>query len=305
MQTWLVTGAQGFLGANAGIFLGSMARTVGVARAGGTPAHYHSGVQGDLSEPVGLCAAIRELRPDVILHAAALASHEQCQSDPQLAERVNADATRQLAHAAADAGAQFVYISTDAVFDGSRGDYSEEDATAPFSVYGRTKLLGEEYALRETDALVVRTNFFGWSPSGSRSILEFFVNELSAGRPVNGYIDFTVTSTYAPILIDAIWRLVGDGAAGIVNVASSDKLSKYDFGRSVAEGFGLEASLISPVSATSARHATPRARDLSLRTDRLRDLLGVEAPTQQVGILQARDDSPTLRQVLSEGGTST
>jgi dTDP-4-dehydrorhamnose reductase len=88
-------------------------------------------------------------------------------------------------------------------------------------------------------------------------------------------------------------------------VVSADKLSKYDFGRTVAEGFGLDADLITPVSATSARHATSRARDLSLRTDRLRDLLGVKAPTQRVGILQAREDSPTLRQVLSEGGTAT
>jgi dTDP-4-dehydrorhamnose reductase len=305
MQTWLVTGAQGFLGANAGIFLGSMARTVGVARAGGTPAHFHSGLLGDLSEPAALCAAIRELRPDVILHAAALASHEQCEIDPGLAERVNADATRALARAAGDVGAQFVYVSTDSVFDGSRGDYSEEDATAPFSVYGRTKLLGEEYALQETDALVVRTNFFGWSPSESRSVLEFFVNELSAGHAVNGYTDFTVTSTYVPFLLDAIWQLASQGVTGIVNVASSDKLSKYDFGRTIAEVFGLDAGLIAPVSAMSASHSTPRARDLSLSTDRLRALLGIKAPAQQVGILQARDDSPTLRRILSEGGAST
>jgi dTDP-4-dehydrorhamnose reductase len=241
----------------------------------------------------------------VILHAAALASHEQCQSDPQLAERVNADATRQLARAAADVGAQFVCISTDAVFDGSRGDYTESDAPRPFSVYGRTKLLGEEYALQETDALVLRTNFFGWSPSGSRSILEFFVNELSAGRPVNGYTDFIVTSTYASFLLEAIWQLAARRTTGIVHVGSADRLSKYEFGRTVAEVFGLDAGLIAPVSATSARHSTSRARDLSLRTDRLRALLGAELPTQQIGILQAQDDSSTLRRILSEGGIST
>ncbi len=302
MDTWLVTGASGFLGANAGLFLaGKSVSTVGLSRGVATPPHFNAALRGDLSEPELLAEKVRESRPNVILHAGALASHEQCEADPSLATRINADATRALARVAAEIGATFIYISTDAVFDGARGDYMESDGPSPFSVYGESKLLGERYALEQTDALVIRTNFFGWSPTGSRSVLEFFVNSLRSGTPVSGYTDFTVTSTYAQYLIDAIWQLAQQRTTGVVHVASTDKCSKYEFATTVAEVFGLDGSLISPVKAAAATHATSRARDLSLRVDKLESLLGTQAPTQHAGILQAYEDSGTICAELTEG----
>ena len=302
MDTWLVTGASGFLGANAGLFLaGKPVSTVGLSRGGATPPHFNAALRGDLSESGQLAKNVHELRPNVILHAGALASHEQCEADPSLATRINADATRALAGAAAEIGATFIYISTDAVFDGACGDYTESDEPSPFSVYGESKLLGEQYALEQTDALVVRTNFFGWSPTGSRSILEFFVNSLRSGTPVSGYTDFTVTSTYTQFLIGAIWKLAQQRATGVVHVASADKFSKYEFATTVAEVFGLDRSLISPVEAAAATHATSRARDLSLRVGKLESLIGTEAPSQRAGILQAYEDSGTIRAELTEG----
>ena len=142
---------------------------------------------------------------------------------------MNAVATGVLAEASAQAGARFVYVSTDAVFDGSRGNYGEEDTPHPFSVYGETKLEGEEQARTHHQApLIVRVNFFGWSPSGQRSILEFFVNELAAGRRVQGYTDFIVTSLYVTHLLDAIAGLITAEASGTFHLGSSDALSKAD-----------------------------------------------------------------------------
>ena len=303
MDTWLVTGASGFLGANAGLFLaGKSVSTVGLSRGVATPPHFETALRGDLREPELLAEKVRESRPNVILHAGALASHEQCEADPSLATRINADATRALASVAAEIGATFIFISTDAVFDGIRGGYNEEDEPNPFSVYGATKLRGEQYALQEyPDALIIRTNFFGWSPTGSRSILEFFVNSLASGARVNGYTDFTVTSTYTQFLIDSIWQLAQQRTTGVVHVASADKCSKYEFATTVAEVFGLDASLISPVEAAAATHATSRARDLSLRVEKLESLIGTQAPPQIAGILRAYEDSGTIRAELTEG----
>lgn len=304
--TWLVTGAEGFLGANAGWFLGPRAHAVGMTRRPGNPAHFAAALQGDLTQPADLAAKVRNLQPDVVLHAGAMASHEACEANPEFAREVNSDATRELARAAHDIGAAFVYISTDAVFDGTRGAYTEEDEPNPFSVYGVTKLLGEKYALQEhPDALIIRTNFFGWSPTGNRSILEFFVNSLADGTNVNGYTDFTVTSTYAQSLLDAVWALTEQGAAGIVHVASGDALSKFDFGCAVATTFGLDASLITATRSAADGHRTHRRRDLSLRVDRLEELLGEPAPTQLMGILRAYEDSGTVRTSLRKSGGST
>jgi dTDP-4-dehydrorhamnose reductase len=295
--TWLITGAQGFLGANLGHFLKGRANRIGVARGEARSFQYNEFISLDLSRLDGIHDAVRLARPEVIVHAAALSSHEACESDPELAQRMNTEATERLAQAAEEVGARFILISTDAVFDGQRGNYRESDAVNPFSVYGQTKLEGEQRAADATNALILRTNFFGWSPTGSRSILEFFVNELSAGNQVSGFTDFSVTSMYAQHLAQAIWELAHTDATGIVNVASRDSLSKYEFGTKVADRFNLPSGLITPVA--SDPNAIPaRSRDLSLNTERLASILGSPAPSQEEGIQQAFADSTGLQSLI-------
>jgi dTDP-4-dehydrorhamnose reductase len=295
--TWLVTGATGFLGANIGAFLDGRAHRIGSARTEITGDElYDEYLTGDLEHPETLVAAIEARRPDVVIHAAALASHEACEADPARAEQINAHAAGALSNAAARCGTRFVLISTDAVFDGERGNYTETDEPHPTTVYGRTKLMGEQLVAENPDALIVRTNFFGWSPSGSRSILEFFVNELSAGRPVRGFTDFTTTSAYAQVLADVIWRLVQGDATGTFHVTSPDALTKHDFGIAVAQAFGLPTDLIAP---STADVHPPRGRDLSLDVAKVQAWLGEALPSQLDGIARALADSATLRPALA------
>ena len=294
VPTWLVTGARGFLGTNLGLHLADRAHGIGVVRT--TPpvpdasvASYDEWLAADIADPESISAAIRARRPDVVVHAAALASHEGCEADPALARRVNAEATGVLAAAARDAGSRFILISTDAVFDGTRGHYGEDDEPAPFSVYGATKREGELLALAaHPEALIVRTNFFGWSPSGRRSILEFFVTELSAGHGVRGFTDFTVTSAYAPALCRYLEELADLPASGVLHLTSPDPMTKYAFGVAVAERFGLDADLITP---TAADVQPPRNRDLSLDVSRAEALLGHPLLTQAEGIARAHADT--------------
>jgi dTDP-4-dehydrorhamnose reductase len=295
LPTWLITGAQGFLGANLGAFLDHRATRVGIARKSSPSLSFDQMLGVDLVEPDALEAAVAETRPDVIVHAAALSSHEACESDPALAQVMNVDVTDRLAKAAESCGAKFILISTDAVFDGQRGDYRESDETNPFSVYGRTKLEGEKRAAEATQALILRTNFFGWSPTGKRSILEFFVNELSAGNSVRGFTDFTVTSMYAQHLAKAIWQLGNLSDSGVIHVASRDALTKYDFGIAVANRFGLPEDLISPV-ASDPTAIPARSRNISLNTDKLSGILGEHAPSQGEGIDAAHNDAATVRE---------
>ena len=295
---WLITGATGFLGANVCEALAGRATRIGFARSTGPGGLADEWLLGDLRRPEELVALVREANPDVILHAAALASHEACERDPDLAHVLNVQATETLATAAEGCGARFIFISTDAVFDGSRGRYSEADEPNPFSIYGRTKLDAEQRAARLTEALIIRTNFFGWSPSGTRSILEFFINSLSAGTPVKGFTDFRVTSLYAQSLAECIWDLSNAGARGVVHVASHDAMTKYEFGVQVAEAFGMPA-LITP---TRADVSPPRDRDLSLDVGKAEGILGRFLQTQGEGIERARLDMPILRERLRSRG---
>lgn len=295
--TWFVTGASGFLGANLGAFLSGKADRVGAVRRPTEPdSLFDPYVASDLEDPVDLVRAIEDIRPDVVVHAAAMASHEACEADPQRAlVRSNAWASQALARAAKRAGSRVILISTDAVFDGARGHYTETDKPSPTSVYGRTKLEGEQLVLASTDALVARTNFFGWSPTGRRSILEFFVNALSNGKQVRGFTDFPTSSAYVQVLAQALWDLCAREATGLVHLKSPDVLTKYEFGVAVAEEFGLDAGLITPTTSTMQ---PSRGGDISLDVTRAESWLGAALPTQRQGVRQARDDAASIRALV-------
>ena len=245
-------------------------------------------VAADLTDAESLRNAVSETRPDVVLHCAALADHRACEDDEALAMRMNADASGALAQAATDAGSRFVYISTDAVFSGDRGWYGEEESISPTSAYGRSKARGEERVIEAAPgAVIARTNFFGWSPSGRRSILEFFVRELSAGNRVPGFVNYTVTSLFVEDVVASIQTIVTSGESGVFHVVAHDAVAKADFGQLVAEEFGFDSALIDRVSMDGPD------KDLSLRSDRLAALRGVPMPSQFEGVARARV-SPTF-----------
>lgn len=280
---WLITGASGFLGANAVRVLAPSHDVIGLVRDVNAAPWCDQKVTADLLAINALQRAVHEVEPDVVLHCAGMANHRDCELDEDLAFRVNAVASGILASAAAEANARFVQISTDAVFSGERGWYGEDEAVCPNSAYGRSKAAGEEAVLAAHPfAVVARTNFFGWSPNGHSSILEFFVRELEAGKRVPGYGDYTVTSLFVEDVVASIETIVESGDTGVFHVVARDALPKSDFGRAVAVEFGLDATLIDETSTPGGR------KDLSLRSDRLAALRGAPMPSQAEGIARAR-----------------
>lgn len=301
LERWLVTGAAGMLGSNAGIFLRDRAEAIGLTRKPHEQTTFRETIDADLRDTDAATQVLRDVQPNVVLHCAAIAGHETAAADPKQAHQVNVVATQRLSQTAADLGARFILISTDAVFAGDKGNYRESDRTEPFSIYGRTKLAGEE-SVRTSGAshLIVRTNFFGWSRPGNISILEFFVNALRSGSQVPGYPDFTVSSIYVQDLLDSVWQLASTPVEGVINIASSDAISKYEFGRSVARIFGLDENLIKSATAAELKGAASRVRDLSLNTDLFVEYLGHKPPTQAHGIQRAADQEEFIKGVYRQ-----
>ena len=284
---WLITGASGFLGANACRVLSSSHEVIGLVREPDSAPWCSRVVTADLLAFDTLERAVDEVDPDVVLHCAGMANHRACAVDEDLAMRVNAEASGVLAAAAAEAGSSFVQISTDAVFSGARGWYSEDEDVSPNTAYGRSKAAGEEAAAAaHPSAIIARTNFFGWSPSGHGSTLEFFVRELGAGNRVPGFVDYTVTSLLVEDVVASVERVVASGESGVFHVVARDALSKFDFGRLVAAEFGLDSSLIYGSSVEGG------SKDLSLRSDRLAALTGAPMPSQAEGVARARATPP-------------
>ncbi len=248
-----------------------------------------------------LPAALRNARPDVVIHCAAIANLDVAEKNPKLTDLVNTQAPGILAETAKTMGIPFVQISTDAVFDGSKGNYSEDDLLNPLNTYAQSKLAGEE-AVRQAyaEALIARVVFYGWSLNGKRSLAEFFFNNLSQGKPVNGFTDSLFSPLYVRDLADLLLEALSKNLAGTYHFFSKECFSKYDFGVAIARRFGLDESLITPVQTAQGNLQTMRSLNLSASPKKLQLALGHELPGAYEGVERLFDDyQKSLRELLA------
>ena len=281
----LITGASGLLGVNLALEAAQEHTVFGLANSHSLHTDAFTVLTADLLAPGAIERLLDQTQPDWVIHCAALANLEACEADPERAAQLNTEVPRQLARHVARGGARLLHVSTDAVFDGQRGNYREEDAPSPLGVYSRTKLAAE-YAVAEAhpQAIIARVNLFGWSISGKRSLAEFFYNNLSTGKPVMGFTDVFFCPLLANDLAHVFLRMLEAGLSGLYHVVSPESSSKYDFGLRIAQRFGLDASLISPTSVQQAGLKAARSPNLTLRTFKLANALGQPIPTLSPGL---------------------
>jgi dTDP-4-dehydrorhamnose reductase len=228
---------------------------------------------------------IDNTHPDWVINCAALAIVDACEHEPELAKRLNIEMPKKLAAYVTRGGARLVHLSTDAVFDGRRGDYTEEDRPNPLSLYAKTKLAGEQEVLETNpEAVVARINVFGWSLSGSRSLAEWFFNNLKAGKQVRGFTDVFFCPLLVNDLAAVLLKMLSLKLQGLYHVVSPQCSSKYDFGVSLARNFGLDEKLITPGSVDEAGLKAVRSNNLTLRSDKLANALGAPLPTLKEGL---------------------
>lgn len=283
MTRLLVTGASGLLGVNLALEATKQYDVVGFVHSQLLDDPGFETYSVDLLDAGQTVDALDAAKPDWIVHCAALADLDQCERQPELAQRLNAELPGRLAGEAAKRGLRFLHISTDAVFDGAKGAYRETDSPSPLSVYGRTKRLAE-LAVKAAHPgwLIVRPNLFGWSVAGNRSLAEFFYSNLAAGSSVNGFTDRRFSPLFVGELAQMLLALLEKNAHGIFHAGSANAISKYEFGLALARRFGFDAELVTP-SETVGNQAA-RARDLSMNTSKLARELGRRMPSVADGL---------------------
>lgn len=263
----LITGGSGLLGSTLG-------RLVAADHDVYATFHVHpASIQGvswvslDIRDPAQVNAVVKDIKPALVIHTAALALVDYCEEHPDEARSLNAAATEHVARAAAAAGSRLVYISTDSVFDGKAGNYAENDPTNPPNVYARTKLEGEQYVRNILpESLIIRTAFYGWNVQNKQSLAEWVLAGLRQGRNLSMFTDVYFTPIVTDNLAEAILALYQRGCQGTYHVGGSERCSKYQFGRAVARVFSLDADLVRPSSIEAADFKAPRAADLSLNS---------------------------------------
>lgn len=225
----------------------------------------------DLTDPGEVREFFQRQPPDVIIHGAALSDTGQCERDPELSRAINVEATRRLAELAREA--RLVFLSTDLVFDGSKGNYTEEDSPHPLHVYGRHKLEAEECVLQHPRHLVVRTSLnAGVSHAGNRSFNEQMKAAWSAGRTLTLFQDEFRNPIAAEVTARAIRHLVEHDLTGRFHVAGRERLSRWEMGVICRDHYGAPPS---GIRAGSLRdHDGPRrAPDTTLHCRKAQRLL--------------------------------
>ena len=278
MKRILITGASGFLGWN----LASSLK--GAYELRGTFAHNPVEIPGCPMERLDLAGGddvevvVTRFRPDAVVHAAALIDVDLCEREPEMARRVNGEATKRIAAAAADAGARVVYLSSDMVFDGREGMYTEGDEPCPMSVYGQTKLEGERWTLGlHPSGVVARLSLmYGTGAGAHGSFLGWMRSRLGKGEPVDLFTDQYRTPLYVRDVCRAVGRMIeSPGLSGIYHLAGPERMNRYEFGRKVAAVFGYPERLLRPVRMEEMRNLMPRPKDNSLDNRKAARELGV------------------------------
>jgi UDP-4-amino-4,6-dideoxy-N-acetyl-beta-L-altrosamine transaminase/dTDP-4-dehydrorhamnose reductase len=239
-------------------------------------------------------------QPDIVIHTAGLTNVEECESNPDLAQEVNVDLAKNIAIACNQQSVKLVHISTDHLFTGNQELTTEEATVNPVNNYARTKFLGEQQVLKHCkDALIIRTNFFGWGTKYRQSFSDFILNKLKNNKQVDLFSDVFFTPILIGELSKRTHQLIDSNATGLFNIVSSERISKYEFGLKLANCFNLDVALINKVSINAKLNLVKRPMDMSLSNTKLCQALNCKITSldEQFQSLKKQEDKSATSQV--------
>lgn len=218
-------------------------------------------------------SVLAEVRPEVVVNCAAFVRVDECEDQPKEAFQVNALGALYVARACAELGALCVYISTDYVFDGAKGEpYTEEDAPCPINVYGVSKLAGECLVQQVSPKrLIVRVaSLFGKAGARGKggNFVETILSKARAGEPLRVVNDIRMSPTYTLDVALALERLIKRGDTGLFHLTNKGACTWYEFASKALELAGL-AARVEPISSSDYPARARRPTDSSLKSVRV------------------------------------
>ncbi len=268
LQRILVTGTGGLLGSK---LVAQARRYFNVVSTYRTETLFPNSVKMDVTKESDVRRVFNSFKPDVVIHAAAETNVDRCEADKKHAWRVNVGGTKNIADMSNVIGARMLYVSTDYVFSGEQGLYTERDAPNPVNHYGSTKLEGERYVTRTCrDYTIARTSvLYGHHPSKS-NFAKWVIQTLRENEPISVVDDHYNSPTLAGNLAEAILEMIQKNLDGLYHTAGSERITRFDFAIQVAKNFDLDSSLIKPVRMSELKAwVAKRPRDSSLGIDKI------------------------------------
>ena len=202
---------------------------------------------------------------------------DQCEAFPEMAYKINFEGAKFVSDVCLKNNIDLIFISTDHLFDGSVPNVSENHVKNPLNCYGRTKSLGEDYILlNNPNALIIRTNFYGWGTSYRQSFSDFVIDNLRKEKNITLFNDVFYTPILIETLVETVMELYFNKSIGIFNVVGNNRVSKLEFGLELAKVFGLNLDLIKEGSINDNKQLVKRPKDLSLSNSKLKHFLNKE-----------------------------
>lgn len=222
---------------------------------------------------------IRDVQPDVIVHSAALTDVDLCEREKSLAEKVNVEGTKNIVQAAKTINAYLAYISTDYVFDGRKGRYTERDETNPINFYGYTKLESERIVTAsELEFMIARPSvIYGSKPARGKVnfalwVLDKLRKNEQAAILVDQYVSPTLNTNLAQMLLEACERRLEE----LLHLSGGTRISRYDFATKLAKVFGFNLNLIKPAHMSEMTWLAKRPMDSSLDVSKASNILNTK-----------------------------
>jgi dTDP-4-dehydrorhamnose reductase len=219
---------------------------------------------------------LARIKPDIVVQTAAQPNVDYCEQYREEAWRTNVLGTGNLVRSSERIGAKHVFMSTDYVFDGTAGPYSEEDPVNPINYYAMTKVEGENRVRSLDNHLVIRTGVVFDAYPNSKNFALRVVKELSAGHSIRVPIDQIGNPTLASNLAACVVELALKDKLGVYNVAGRSIMPRFDFARKICETFNLDVKLIHAVTSEELQQKARRPKKLGLKTDKAARELATE-----------------------------
>ncbi|MCL5267234.1 MAG: dTDP-4-dehydrorhamnose reductase [Bacteroidetes bacterium] len=235
----------------------------------------------DITDHQKVVEVVGSIKPSVIINAAAYTNVDKAEVERESAYKINATAVGYLAEAANIFGAKLVHVSTDYVFDGIKGHYTEDSKPEPINYYGKTKLAGENLLIAKvTDYVILRTQvLYGFAPGVKTNFVLWAVEKLSKKESVRVVDDQVGNPTLADELAFAALKVCQRNATGLFHVSGFETVSRYEFVRQIAEVFSLDVSLVTPIKSEELSQSAKRPKNSSFICLKAQTKLGITMPS--------------------------
>lgn len=266
-RTILVTGASGFLGWHFCRHAAESHQVCGVVHSHPVEIPDVRMYQGDLSDPRFAKYVLSEVKPWAVFHLAAISQPNDCERDPDFSRKINVDTSVDLARHCRDQGIQFVFTSSDQVFDGQSAPYREEDAPFPVNEYGRQKRVVEQFLLAEfPKALVCRMPLmFGEPGPAAGNFLPAWLESMRTAKALKLFTDEIRTPVSGMTAAGGLLLALEKQLRGIIHLGGKQRISRYELGILIAECAGLtQTAVLEPSSQNEVQTPAPRPADVSM-----------------------------------------